>query len=399
MEAKVRVIRKIYSFLKKCEKQKEVIVYGGAGSGKSYTVAQFLIIEKLLSNRNKRLLVTRKYNPSLRVTTWQLIHEMLNELGVPYLENKTEQVLQLPRRNEIYFRGLDDAEKIKSSEFNYIWMEEATEFDYEDYLQLKLRLRRATNSVNQMFLTFNPVAGWTQKQFFKQENDDVAILHTTYVDNPFLDSEYTKMLEYLKEQDETYYQIYTLGQFAILKNKVYNNYVIVKDVPAKFDEIVYGLDFGYNNPTACLKIGIKDDDIYILDELYETHLTNEDLIEKLKDFIDNRYDEIYSDTEPDRIKEIERAGFNIRAAKKAKQKVANGIDLLKRKKIYIHENCTNTIEEIKNYKYKEDRQGNVLEEPVKFKDHAMDAMRYACEYFMAYDETARNIKIKIKRSV
>lgn len=399
METRVKVIKKIYSFLQNCNKQKEVVVYGGAGSGKSYTVAQFLIIEKLLSNRNKRLLVTRKYNPSLKVTTWQLIHEILNELEIPYIENKTEQVLQLPRRNEIYFRGLDDAEKIKSSEFNYIWMEEATEFDYEDYLQLKLRLRRATNSVNQMYLTFNPVAGWTQKQFFEQENDDIAILHTTYLDNPFLDSEYTKMLEYLKEQDETYYQIYTLGQFAILKNKVYNNYVIVKDVPTKFDEIVYGLDFGYNNPTACLKIGIKDDDIYILDELYETHLTNEDLIEKLKNFVDNRYDEIYSDTEPDRIKEIERAGFNIRAAKKAKQKVANGIDLLKRKKIYIHESCVNTIDEIKNYKYKEDSKGNILDEPVKFKDHAMDAMRYACEYFMGYDETARNIKIKIKRSV
>jgi phage terminase large subunit len=399
MEARVKVIKKIYAFLQESQKQKEIIVYGGAGSGKSYTVAQFLLIEKLLSNRNKRLLITRKYNPSLKVTTWQLVHEILNELEVPYVENKSEQVLQLPRRNEIYFRGLDDAEKIKSSEFNYVWMEEATEFDYEDYLQLKLRLRRSTNSVNQMFLTFNPVAGWTQKQFFEQESDDVAILHSTYIDNPFLDVEYTKMLEYLKEQDETYYQIYTLGQFAILKNKIYSNYKVVSKLPEKFDEIVYGLDFGYNNPTACLKIGIKDDDIYILDELYETHLTNEDLIEKLKNFVDNRYDEIYSDTEPDRIKEIERAGFNIRAAKKAKQKVANGIDLLKRKKIYIHETCANTIKEIQSYKWKEKKDGEILDEPVKFNDHAMDAMRYACEYFMGYDETARNIKIKIKRSV
>ena len=400
METRVKVIKKIYSFLKNSEKQKEVVVYGGAGSGKSYTVAQFLIIEKLLSNRNKRLLVTRKYNPSLRVTTWKLIHELLDEFKIPYIENKTEQVLQLPRRNEIYFRGLDDAEKIKSSEFNYIWMEEATEFDYEDYLQLKLRLRRATNSVNQMFLTFNPVAGWTQKQFFEQESDDVAILHTTYVDNPFLVKEYTEMLELLKEQDEAFYQIYTLGQFAILKNKIYNNYQIVSKIPENFDEIIYGVDFGYNNPSVVLEIGLKDDNIYITKELYETRLTNEELIEKLKYFVKNKNAEIYADSaEPDRIKEIERAGFNIRAAKKAKQKVANGIDLLKRKKIYIHETCTNTIKEIQSYKWKEKKDGEILDEPVKFLDHAMDAMRYACEYFMAYDETARNIKIKIKRSV
>ncbi len=375
MEAKIKVIRNIYSFLKKCEKQKEVVVYGGAGSGKSYTVAQFLIIEKLLSNRNKRLLVTRKYNPSLRVTTWRLIHELLDELEVPYLENKTEQVLQLPRRNEIYFRGLDDAEKIKSSEFNYIWMEEATEFDYEDYLQLKLRLRRATNSVNQMFLTFNPVAGWTQKQFFEQESDDVAILHTTYVDNPFLDIEYTKMLEFLKDQDEAYYQIYTLGRYAILRNKVYNNYQIVSKMPESFDEVIYGIDFGFNNPSVVLEIGLKDDNIYITKELYETHLTNEELIEKLKYFVKNKNAEIYADSaEPARIEEITRAGFNVFAAKK---EIKNGIDFVKRKKIYIHESCANTIKEIQSYKWKEKKDGEILDEPVKFLDHAMDALRYA----------------------
>ncbi|HEY8542060.1 MAG TPA: PBSX family phage terminase large subunit, partial [Pseudothermotoga sp.] len=341
----------------------------------SYTVAQFLIIEKLLSNRNKRLLVTRKYNPSLKVTTWQLVHEILNELEIPYMENKTEQVLQLPRRNEIYFRGLDDAEKIKSSEFNYIWMEEATEFTFEDYLQLKLRLRRATTSVNQMFLTFNPVAGWTQKQFFEQESDDIAILHTTYQDNPFLDIEYTKMLEFLKDQDEAYYQIYTLGRYAILKNKIYNNYQIVSKMPENFDEIIYGVDFGYNNPSVVLEIGLKDDNIYITKELYETRLTNEELIEKLKYFVKNKNAEIYADSaEPARIEEISRAGFNIFPAKKD---IKNGIDFIKRKKIYIHETCTNTIKEIQSYKWKEKKDGEILDEPVKFLDHAMDALRYA----------------------
>jgi phage terminase large subunit len=354
-----------------------------------------------LKYKNKRLWVTRKTNPALIATSYKLFLEWLERFDIKYDEKKSKQIITLPNGSEILFRGMDNYHKIKSSEFNYIWMEEATEFTLQDYLQLKLRLRRANaGQKNQMFLTFNPESSWTTDYFLKQKQSDVGVLHTTYKDNiRFLDDDYVKTLEDLINQDLSFYQIYALGEVAELKNKVYNNYVIVKDVPAKFDEIVYGLDFGYNNPSACLKVGIKDDDIYILDELYETHLTNEDLIEKLKDFVSNKYDEIYSDTEPDRIKEIERAGFNIRAAKKAKQKVANGIDLLKRKKIYIHEDCINTIDEIKNYKYKEDSKGNILDEPVKFKDHAMDAMRYACEYFMGYDETARNIKIKIKRSV
>jgi phage terminase large subunit len=372
---KVQANRKIYEFLKSTN-YKIYVIYGGAGSGKSYTVTQFLIARKLLRYKNKRLLVTRKYNPSLKQTAYSLMLEWLQKFKVKYEEKKSEQLINLPNGSEILFRGMDDAEKIKSSEFNYIWMEEATEFTMQDFLQLRLRLRRANaGQRNQMFLTFNPVSSWVTDHFLKQEQEDVGVLKTTYKDNiRFLDDDYVKALEGLANQDFSFYQIYALGQVAELKNKVYNNYVVVKDLPSSYDEIIYGVDFGFNNPSVILEIGIKDDDVYIIKELYKTHLTNSELIEEMKTFVHANSD-VYADAaEPQRIKEIEEAGFNIYAAKK---EVKNGIDFLKRKKIYIHENCTNTIEEIKNYKYKEDRQGNVLEEPVKFKDHAMDAMRYA----------------------
>jgi len=374
-ELKIEANRKIYEFLKNTN-YKIYVIYGGAGSGKSYTVTQFLIARRLLRYKNKRLLVTRKYNPSLKQTAYSLMLEWLQKFKVKYEEKKSEQVINLPNGSEILFRGMDDAEKIKSSEFNYIWMEEATEFSMQDFLQLRLRLRRANaGQRNQMFLTFNPVSSWVTDHFLKQEQEDVGILQTTYKDNiRFLDDDYVKALEDLANQDLSFYQIYALGQVAELKNKVYNNYVVVKDLPSSYDEIIYGVDFGYNNPSVILEIGIKDGNIYIIKELYKTHLTNSELIEETKTFVHANSD-VYADAaEPDRIKEIEQAGFNIYPAKK---EVKNGIDFLKRKKIYIHENCTNTIEEIKNYKYKEDRQGNVLEEPVKFNDHAMDAMRYA----------------------
>lgn len=379
-ELKVQANKKIYEFLKSTN-YKIYVIYGGAGSGKSYTVTQFLIARRLLRYKNKRLLVTRKYNPSLKQTAYSLMLEWLQKFKVKYEEKKSEQLINLPNGSEILFRGMDDAEKIKSSEFNYIWMEEATEFTMQDFLQLRLRLRRANaGQRNQMFLTFNPVSSWVTDYFLKQEQEDVGILQTTYKDNiRFLDDDYVKALEDLANQDLSFYQIYALGQVAELKNKVYNNYVVVKDLPSSYDEIIYGVDFGFNNPSVILEIGIKDDDVYIIKELYKTHLTNSELIEEMKTFVHANSD-VYADAaEPDRIKEIEQAGFNIYPAKK---EVKNGIDFLKRKKIYIHENCTNTIEEIKNYKYKEDRQGNVLEEPVKFNDHAMDAMRYAVYTFV-----------------
>ncbi len=99
------------------------------------------------------------------------------------------------------------------------------------------------------------------------------------------------------------------------------------------------------------------------------------LIGKLKSFVRNKNAEIYADSaEPMRIEEITRAGFNVYPAKK---EVKNGIDYIKRKKIYIHESCAHTIKEIQSYKWKEKKDGEILDEPVKFLDHAMDALRYA----------------------
>ena len=371
---RVKTIGKIYRFLQQA-RAKEVVVYGGAGSGKSYTVAQFLIIDKLLSRRNKYLLIARKYNPSLRLTSYRLILDVLNKLNVPYIEHKVDQTIELPRRNVIFFRGIDAPEKIKSSEFNYIWMEEATEFDYNDYLQLKLRLRRATETKNQMFLTYNSLDGWTKKQFYDRVDSDVEVLHTWYKDNPFLDEEYVQTLEKLIEQDEAFYRIYALGEYAEIKNKIYSNYTITNEVPTAFDEIIYGLDFGYNNPTACLRIGIKDNNIYILDELYERYKTNQELIEMLRDFVTEPNAPIYCDSaEPQRIQELIQAGYYAMPSDKS---VKDGIDFIKRHKIYISENCANTIKEIESYKWREDKEGNLLEEPVKFMDHTMDALRYA----------------------
>ncbi|MGB9834996.1 MAG: terminase large subunit, partial [bacterium] len=129
----------------------------------------------------------------------------------------------------------------------------------------------------------------------------------------------------------------------------------------------------YNNPTVLLEIGIKDQEIYIIREFYRSQITNADLISVLKDWQIKGV--IYADaSEPARIEEIARNGFHVKPAEKS---VKDGIDLLKRKKIHVAQSCSNFIKEIKGYKWKEDAKGNILDEPVKFMDHAMDAMRYA----------------------
>lgn len=370
----IEFIGKIRRWLKK-SKSRVNVLYGGAGSGKSYAMAQFLILYKL-AERNKTILVTRKTNPALKISAYQLILSLLNEYRIPFSQNKADQIVEVGT-NRIFFKSMDDPEKIKSAEFNYIWMEEATEFTVDDYRQLRLRLRRHTDTRNQMFLTFNPISknNWVYKEFFETKHTDVSILKTTYKDNPFLDPEYIKTLENLINEDKSYYQVYALGEFVSLKGTIYSNYEITSEIPDHFDEVIYGLDFGYNNPTALIKIGFLDERIYILEEMYDRGLTNADLIDQLRRIVNPPNASIYADAaEPARIEEIKRAGFNIYPAAK---NVKDGIDYVKRKMLHISPECVNTIKEIESYKWKQDKNGNVLDEPVKFMDHAMDAMRYA----------------------
>jgi len=369
-----KLIGKFYRFLAGSKKRINLL-FGGAGSGKSYAMAQFFI-KKFYEEEDKRFLILRKTLPSLRITAYKLILDLLREYGLPYSLNKSEMLITYGT-NEMLFKSLDDREKIKSYEGNYVWVEEATEITYEDFLQLNLRLRRRTDRLNQMYLTFNPISRlhWIYKELVEKKRDDVAILHSTYKDNPFLSEDYIKELEDLKNQDETYYQVYALGEWGVLKNIVYTNYELVDAWPGEFDEVIYGLDFGYNNPTALVEVDIKDREIYLRELLYQTHLTNEDLITRLCELIPKKDSYIYADpAEPARIEEIQRAGFNVHPADKS---VKDGIDFVKRQRLHILKDSVNLIKEISGYKYKEDKDGNVLEEPVKFRDHLMDAMRYA----------------------
>lgn len=374
---KAKLIGKFYRFLSKTDKRINIL-FGGAGSGKSHSIAQFFIM-RFYKEKDKRFLVLRKTLPSLRITAYKLILDLLHEYNLPYKLNKTEMVITC-NSNEMLFKSLDDPEKIKSYEGNYLWIEEATEISYNDFLQLNLRLRRKTDTINQMYLTFNPISKlhWIYRELIETGRDDVAIHHSTYKDNPFLAREYIEELEALKNQDKTFYEIYTLGQWGVLQNTIYSNWEIKKDWPEEFDEVIYGLDFGYNNPSALIEIGIKDEEYYLKELLYQSGLTNAALIRKLDELEIDKQANIYADaSEPQRIEEIKREGFNIYPCEKGKDSVRHGIDYCKRQKLWIHPESTNLIAELQSYKWKEDKDGNVLDEPVKFKDHACDAFRYA----------------------
>lgn len=350
----------------------------------------------MLAESDIRILVLCKTLPQVKKSCWLLFNDLIGtyNLTPAFSFNKSDLIIRTGS-NEMYFVSIDDPEKLKSFEkINYIWAEEATSLTKYDYMQLNLRCRgHNPNGINQLFFSFNPIDEYSfLKPLTEMPSDRIGVCHSTYKDNAFLAMEYVESLESLIDQDETYYKIYTLGQWATPTGLVFKNYDIISQYPKfeKFETVGYGLDFGFNNPSALLQLGIIDQVPYERELLYESHLTTGDLIERFKTLIPNKNDVIVADcSEPARILEIRNAGFNCIGCKKGKDSIRRGIDLICTQRPQIDKNSPNLIKEIKGYKWREDKtkvdeDGNPLklDEPVKIHDHLCDARRYVYQHMM-----------------
>ncbi len=376
MEVKVEfsnVFRRNYE-----ARQRVVLNEGGARSSKSYSLAQ-LFIKKIFDENNKNFLITRKTLPSLRITSYKLFIDLLKQYRVydSFNHNKTFRELRY-KDNYLLFTSVDDSTKIQSTEFNYIWMEEAEEFTYDDFITLKTRLsgKKKENEVNQIFLAYNPKKKFSYINRQVKNDKDVHYIHSTYKDNPFLDNDYKQLLEDLREQNYEYYRIFALGEYADLDSVIFHHTKLIdaKNYPSEFDYTIYGLDFGWNNPTALIQINVKDQRIYLVEKIYRSHLLDDDLISLMSELEISKNDEIYCDSaEPDKIEKLRLAGYNVFEADKD---VKLGIDYVKQQEIFsCHENV-NFNKEREEYVYKKRKDGIALDEPVKVNDHLMDALRY-----------------------
>ena len=350
-------------------------LYGGAGSGKSYFAGQKKI-KRLINETPHRILLIRKVHRTIKGSQFQLLKDIIYHWNAQRLftfNNSDYSIKYNPNGNTIISCGVDDPEKLKSIHgITGIWIEEATELSQKDFQQINLRLRGETKNYKQIILTFNPISSlhWLNKIEF----ENCFKLKTTYLDNKYIDEEYKTELENLIKQDINFYNIYTLGEWGILENVIYKPFEILNKYPDKFDEVIYGLDFGYNHKTSLIKIGILDNEYFPYELIYENKQKSDVIIKKLIENKVSKSESIYCDSaRPDMIDEIKAAGFNALPSDKS---VKGGINFLKCSKIYSHHDNAGLNEEVLLYSWKKDKNGNVLDEPIKFKDDAVDALRY-----------------------
>lgn len=382
---------------------------GSAGSGKSVDTAQNYIL-RLMSDKGRNLVAMRKSDITNRDSTFAeltgAIYKMFGEDWEKYWKISTSPLSLTCKKNgnKVIFRGMNDdkqREKLKSITFQKgkltdVWLEEATEFTQADFEIIDDRLRGELpqGQFYQIRMTFNPVNKnhWIKKQFFDYTDSDTLTHHSTYLTNRFIDDAYKRRMERRKQVDPDGYQIYGLGEWGEIGGLILHNWE-TKEISQSlddYDDIAIGQDFGFNHANAILLLGIKDDNIYVINEIYVHEKETSEIIPMaIKKAIPTRKTMWCDSAEPDRIKMWKKAGYLAKPVEKEQNSIKAQIDWLKgvvdkdkvvKRMIYIHPQCTNTLKELQQWKWKKDEKtGEYLDEPVPIMDDAMAALRYGIE--------------------
>ena len=378
-------IPKFYDYIFDYSHRWEIYI-GSAGSGKSYSITQKLIIRAC--NEKIRILVCRRYATTIRQTVFALFKEVLEkwQLTNHVKINESDYRITFPNGSQILFTGLDEETKLLSlTNIGTIWVEEAFEVSKDMIEQLNLRMR-ARIAKQQLILSFNPISKRHYLYDFVEENppDSFIKIHSTFKDNPFLSSEYVEALEDMRKRNPQKAKIYYYGEWGVdAEGLVFDNWKVEYFENDNSLPLLIGMDFGFTNDISTIVASLIDDEnkkIYIFKEYGATGKTNQDLVNVINSMGFSKSIIIADSAEPKSIEEIRRAGISrIKPSKKGADSIIHGIQELKNYDIIVSPNCTGIITELENYTWKKSKEGEYQNIPIDSFNHYIDALRYSLQ--------------------
>lgn len=359
---------------------------GSAGSSKSYTITQKLIIRAC--SQQIKILVCRRYGTTIRNTVFATFKEILNKWKLtPYVKiNESDFRIRFCNGSEIIFLGLDDEAKLLSlNNIGTVFVEEAYEVPQNMVEQLNLRMRGNVQN-QQIILAWNPISrsSWLFKFSVEQPPANSIFIHSTYKDNPFLSKEYIEALEELYVRNPQKARIFCDGQWGVdAEGLVFQNWKVEEFDPLELSatglEHRCGCDFGFIDPSTIIPslYDKENGKIYIYDEFYKSGCQLDTLYEAMVQ-MNLTKTKIYMDNaEPRSIDYFRRKGINAQPCLKGAGSVNSRIAFLQNNQIIIHPKCKNVIMEFENFSYEKTKDGTYKDTFTHQYSHSIDGLGYA----------------------
>lgn len=281
-----------------------------------------------------------------------------------HAHNKSDGSYRIGSNLIEFFPG-DRAERMKGARRDILFVNEAYGVKYDIFDQLEVRTKWL------VFIDYNPVAEfWVHEELLAHSKHDCEYIHSTFKDNPYLSSRIVDSINRHRDS-EYWWKVYGEGQIGQLEGAIFQNWHY-----GEFDEHIpnsYGLDFGFNNPDALVRIAIdtKRRKMYWDEKIYKSG-NSYDQIKALLEHYLNRNDIVTADCADARmINELKRY-FNIKPVDKSKWTVSEALKMMQGYEHIITEESTNLAKEFKNYLWNDKKAGV----PIDGFNHLIDAGRY-----------------------
>lgn len=357
-----------------------ISLQGSARSSKTYNVLIWLIVY-CLNHPNTRLSIVRATLPAIKGSVLVDFKEILKRMGI-YNErslNKSELIYTFANGSWAEFFSTDSEQKLRGRKRDILFVNEANELGFIEWQQLKMRTTRLS------IIDYNPSFS-DEHWICETVNQDPRTFHsvTTYLDNPFLEQTVIDEIESLREKNQSLWQVYGLGQQAVIEGLVFKHFGICETIPPHVRHRFIGMDFGFtNDPTAICEVALDGDSLYIDEIAYRTQMLSSDIITTLREAAP-KMRIISESADPRLIQEIYRAGIDIHPVKKFPGSIEAGLSKMQEYRIIITKRSTNVAKELRNYTYRQDKDGRWLNVAIDCYNHAIDAVRYVVmEQFMA----------------
>jgi len=364
-----------------------IIVVCGSQSGKTFLGSTWAY-QQLAQMPTKNGLISAPTYKILQQSTLDKFFSMHPWMRQYYKEQKQEIDLRelTPNKDggKVFIRSADQPLGIEGMTIDWGWLDE---YGQASRLAWTVCKTRTSTTGGRLMVTTTPYAlNWLYEDCYKpwKSGDDPRIDFYSWnsITNPHFKKEHyeAEQKALSKEEFGRRYE----GQFTRMAGLVYQDFTpdLISDWK-KIEpvEAFAGVDFGYTHPAAVIVVlKDKDDHYWVTDEFYESGKD----INELRD-VCQLYKKKYGfniwypdPSRPDSILLMKRGGL---ACRDSIRDVAFGIDrvrqLFRQKRLHIFKTCTNLIDELETYHYDENVEKGIKEEPVKEKDDACDALRYA----------------------
>ena len=351
-----------------------VINQGGTSSGKTYAIEQVLFCVAC-SSAKQVITIVGQDMPNLMAGPLRdalcIYNSSAALKAMVKTYSKTEKVFEFHNGTIMEFKSYDNAQDAKSGKRDYLFVNEANGIEWAIYNELALRTKQ------KIFNDYNPnSAFWVHDNLIGKPG--VQLIISDHRNNPFLSQLTRDKIEALKDVDTELWRVYARGLTGKITGLVLNNWHVCEKVPESAKLLAAGLDFGFtNDETGCILVYKQNGELWVNEVLYETGLTNPDISARLTAAKISKSVEIVADSaEPKSIEELRRLGWHVTGAKKGADSIKNSIDILKRYNLNITRQSINLRNELGRYKWKTDRSGKPINEPVDSWNHLIDPLRY-----------------------